>query len=188
MAKETEKIKDEELVVAFQSGDKQAMNELLTRYAGFVKSCARKFFLGGGETDDLAQEGMMGLCRAVSEYDAEKEQGSSFKTFAKLCVHRRIIDAVKKANRKKNAQTLPLDTAQTSVDLDPDEALILDDEERELKEKMSRVLSDFEFKVASMYIEGMSCADIVDVTGKTYKSVDNALQRSKRKLSEIFRV
>ena len=188
MTEQTKKRTDEELALASQSGDSKATEELLTRYSDLVRHLSRGFFLVGGETDDLIQEGMMGLCRAVAEYDAEKEKGCSFKTFAKLCVSRRIIDAVKKANRKKNAQPLPLDTAQTGVDLDPDEALILDDEQRELKEKMSRVLSDFEFKVASMYIEGMSCADITDATGRPYKSVDNALQRSKRKLSEIFGV
>ncbi len=188
MGKETEKIQDEALVSAFQSGDKQAMDELLVRYAGMVKSYARKFFLVGGETDDLSQEGMMGLCRAVVDYDAENAQGSSFKTFAKLCVSRRIIDAVKKAKRKKNAPTYSLETTQVGTDVDPDEALILDDEERELREKMSRVLSDFEYRVASMYIDGMSQADISEATGRPVKSVDNALQRSKRKLSEIFGV
>lgn len=188
MGKEENKTKDEILVLAFQSGDKQAMDELLVRYAGMVKSCARKFFLVGGETDDLVQEGMFGLYRAVVDYDVKNEQGSSFKTFAKLCVSRRIIDAVKKATRKKNAPTFPLDTTQAGTDLNPEEALILDDEQRELKQKMSRVLSDFEYKVASMYMEGMSCADISDATGRSAKSVDNALQRSKRKLSEIFRI
>lgn len=183
-----EKIKDEALVSAFQSGDKQAIDELLKRYAGLVKSCARRFFLVGGETDDLVQEGMFGLCRAVVDYDVSNAQGSSFKTFAKLCVSRRIIDAVKKANRKKNAPTYPLDTTQADMDLNPEEILILDDEERELREKMSRVLSDFEYKVATMYIDGISCADISDATGRPIKSVDNALQRSKRKLSEIFGV
>lgn len=183
---------DEELVLLAQNGDKQAMEELLLRHAGLVRGCARGFFLIGGETEDLIQEGMIALYGAIGDYKAG-ETASSFKNFAYLCISRRIIDAVKSSARKKNA---PLNNAEPinveeieniSTILNPEDALILQDDKREFRQKMSGVLSDFEFKVTTMYMDGMSCAEICKATGKTAKSVDNALQRSKRKLQEVLR-
>ncbi len=183
---------DEQLVALSQGGDKRATEELLLRYAGVVRYCARGFFLAGGETEDLIQEGMIGLYYAVGDYRLE-EKGSSFKNFAYMCVSRRIIDAVKAAARKKNA---PLNDgvaigtfggqAQDLI-LSPEDLLIISDERRELKQKMSKALSDFEFKITSMYIDGMTCAEICEATGKTQKSVDNAIQRSKRKLQQVLK-
>ena len=188
-----EKIKksDEELVTLAQSGDKRAEEELLFRHTGLVRCCARGFFLVGGETEDLIQEGMIGLYRAIGDYKLE-EGGCSFKNFAYLCVQRRIIDAVKAAACKKNE---PLNGGVTwdeyamgdSHYLSPEDLLILSDERRELKHNMSRVLSDFEYKIMSMYVDGMTCAEICEVTGKQMKSVDNAIQRSKRKLQKILK-
>ena len=184
---------DEELVALSQNGDKQATEELLLRHAGLVRGCARGFFLIGGETEDLIQEGMIGLYNAIGEY-RQSEDGSNFKNFAHLCVSRRIIDAVKASARKKNS---PLNNATSigligavgtlSNGLSPEDTLILRDDRREFRQKMSGVLSDFEFKVATMYMDGMSCREICEATGKSSKSVDNALQRSKRKLQEVLR-
>ena len=183
---------DEELVLLAQKGDKQAMEELLLRHAGLVRGCARGFFLIGGETEDLIQEGMIALYGAIGDYQTG-ETASSFKNFAYLCISRRIIDAVKASARKKNS---PLNNAEpinveelenVSTILNPEDALILQDDKREFRQKMSGVLSDFEFKVTTMYMDGMSCAEICKATGKTAKSVDNALQRSKRKLQEVLR-
>ncbi len=184
---------DEELVALSQNGDKQATEELLLRHAGLVRGCARGFFLIGGETEDLIQEGMIGLYNAIGEY-RQCEGGSSFKNFAHLCVSRRIIDAVKASARKKNS---PLNNAtsigvlgaseELSDGLNPEDALILRDDRREFRQKMSGVLSDFEVKVTTMYMDGMSCGEICQATGKSAKSVDNALQRSKRKLQEVLR-
>ena len=184
---------DEELVVLSQNGDKQATEDLLLRHAGLVRGCARGFFLIGGETEDLIQEGMIGLYNAIGEY-RQTEGGSSFKNFAYLCVSRRIIDAVKTSARKKNS---PLNNAtsigmiggaeELSDGLNPEDALILRDDRREFRQKMSGVLSDFEFKVTTMYMDGMSCGEICQATGKSVKSVDNALQRSKRKLQEVLK-
>lgn len=179
---------DEELVALSQNGDKQATEELLLRHAGLVRGCARGFFLIGGETEDLIQEGMIGLYSAIGEYQ-QGESASSFKNFAYLCVSRRIIDAVKASARKKNA---PLNDAigivgeDISPELSPEDMLILRDDRREFRQKMSGVLSDFEFKVTTMYMDGMTCAEICEATGKSAKSVDNALQRSKRKLQEVL--
>jgi RNA polymerase sporulation-specific sigma factor len=184
---------DEELVKLAKTGDKRATEELLLRHAGLVRGCARGFFPIGGETEDLIQEGMIGLYNAIGEYK-EAEENSSFKNFAYLCVTRRIIDAVKTSARKKNS---PLNTAtpigvlgsseEISGGLNPEDALILQDDRREFRQKMSGVLSDFEFKVTTMYMDGMSCGEICEATGKSAKSVDNALQRSKRKLQEVLR-
>ena len=183
---------DEELVTLAQSGDKRATEELLLRHTGVVRCCARGFFLIGGETEDLIQEGMIGLYHAIVDYKFE-EGGSSFKNFAYLCVSRRIIDAVKTAARKKNE---PLnggvafeetESAYSELNLSPEDLLIISDERRELKNKMSRALSDFEFKITSMYVDGMTCAEICEATGTDMKSVDNAIQRSKRKLQQILK-
>ena len=183
---------DEELVTLAQKGDKQAMEELLIRHAGLVRGCARGFFLIGGETEDLIQEGMIGLYGAIGDY-RQDETASSFKNFAYLCISRRIIDAVKTSARKKNS---PLNDAtliglgaekELSEYSNPEDWLILRDDRREFRQKMSGVLSDFEFKVATMYMDGMTCAEICEATGKAAKSVDNALQRSKKKLQEVLK-
>ena len=178
---------DEELVARSQKGDKQATEELLLRHSGLVRSCARGFFLVGGETEDLIQEGMIGLYRAVEDY---KSGGLSFKNFAYLCVSRRIIDAVKISASKKNE---PLNRSVSDANMtivtdgiDPDERMILNDDRREFQQVMSRVLSDFEFKITVMYMDGMSCTEICEATGKSAKSVDNAIQRSKRKLQQYL--
>ena len=186
-----QKQSDEALVELSQKGDKQATELLLWRHSGLVRGCARRFFLMGGETEDLIQEGMIGLYNAIGDY-RKKEDGRSFKNFAYLCVSRRIIDAVKSSTRKKNAalnfSVSTEDGDWMTTDLSPEDMLILNDDKREFQQKMSRVLSDFEFKIISMYIEGMSCAEICEATGQTAKSVDNAIQRSKKKLQEILKV
>ena len=186
---QNEKKTDEELVELSQNGDKLAMEELLLRHSGLVRGCARGFFLVGGETEDLIQEGMIGLYRAIGDYK-KKEGGRSFKNFAYLCVSRRIIDAVKASARKKNApigQCVPMEDDWVASDFNPEDLLILRDDRREFRQKMSKALSDFEFKVTSMYMDGMSCSEICEATGKSGKSVDNAIQRSKRKLQEILK-
>ena len=181
---------DEDLVARYQHGDRQALDELMLRHSGLVRSCARGFFLVGGETEDLIQEGMIGLYHAIQDYK-KSEDSSSFKNFAYLCVSRRIIDAVRSATNKKNASAqyflsaLPYETVGSG--LSPEDMLILSDERKEFRQKMSKTLSDFEFKVTTMYVEGMSSREICDTTGKTAKSVDNALQRSKRKLQQLLK-
>ena len=189
MENDTVKKTDEELVLLAQKGDKVATETLLWRHAELVRGCARRFFLVGGETEDLIQEGMIGLYSAIGDYK-NKENGRSFKNFAYLCVSRRIIDAVKNAARKKN---VPLNYSVSDLKetyafdgLTAEDMLILDDDRRELKQLMSRTLSDFEFKITTMYVDGMSCLEICEATGKSEKSVDNALQRSKRKLQAVL--
>lgn len=182
---------DESLVERAQTGDKQATEELLSRYAGLVRGRARGFFLVGGETEDLIQEGMIGLYRAVSEYRTDREGGMSFKNFAYLCVSRRIIDAVKASARKKN---VPLNNYVSLFQSEwempvssPEDEVIRGEDRREFLQKMSKELSDFEFRVTVMYMDGLSCAEICEATGKEEKSVDNAIQRSKKKLQKLLK-
>ena len=184
MADELSKKTDEELVKLAQADDQGAIEELLRRHSGLVRSCARRYFLVGGETEDLIQEGMIGLYRAIRSYDGTREGCSSFKNFAYLCISRQILDAVKRAS-KSNAET-SLNGGMAQSGLSPEELLILSDEQKEFRQKMSRVLSDFEFKVMTMYMDGMTCAEICEATGKSPKSVDNALLRSKRKLLQMI--
>ena len=182
---------DESLVERAQAGDKQATEELLSRYAGLVRGRARGFILVGGETEDLIQEGMIGLYRAVSEYRVDREGGMSFKNFAYLCVSRRIIDAVKASARKKN---VPLNNYVSLFQSEwempvssPEDEVIRGEDRREFLQKMSKELSDFEFRVTVMYMDGLSCAEICEATGKEEKSVDNAIQRSKKKLQKLLK-
>lgn len=177
---------DEQLVSLAQKGDEQATEALIVRYGAFVRSRARRFFLVGGETEDLIQEGSMGLFLAIRNYSGEKS-GKSFKNFAYLCVLNKIIDAVKKANAKKNAlfnNSIPADLAvgQVSKELSPDDILIAIEQEEEIRGIMRDVLSKFELDIFTMYIDGFSYLEICKKTGKSMKSVDNAVQRSRKKL------
>ncbi len=181
---------DEALVVRAQKGDASATEQLLRRYAGTVRAHARRFFLAGGETDDLVQEGMIGLYAAVREYRAE--EGKSFKNFAYLCVRRHILDAVKASARRKNG---PLNESVSLSDPDlgnraeegsPEDLVLEGEEEREFRKRLTKELSDFEFRVMTMYLDGMSYAEICEATGKNNKSIDNALTRAKKKLQASY--
>ena len=174
---------DEALVLKAQGGDTAATEALLLRYKNVVLAHARKYFLAGGETDDLVQEGMIGLYGAIGDYSAAS--GKSFKNFAYLCVTRRIYDVLRREGRRHLADTLSDPDALEGGDTPED--FLLDGESRaELNGKLMRTLSDFEFRVVTMYLDGMSYADICEATGKPLKSVDNALVRSKRKLQVAF--
>ena len=184
-----EKKTDETLVALSQNGDKLAQEELLVRYAKLVRFCARKFFLIGGEQEDLFQEGMMGLYQAIENYK-ETDGGKTFKNFAYLCIRRRIIDAVKSASSNKNA---PLNNSVPVADVEnllsretPEGIAISMDDSLEWNKTMSRVLTDIEFKVFTMYLDGEKCSEICEITGKSVKSVDNAIQRSKKKLLRVL--
>ncbi len=181
---------DETLVTSAQGGDKAAEAELLVRYRKLVLFYARKFFLVGGETEDLIQEGMIGLYQAIGSFKRDENNAYAFKKFASLCVWRQIIDAVKVAAGKKNEPLKDyVSIAEEWVSLseiNPEETMILADDQKELNEKMSRILTDTEFKVFRMYMDGMSCSQICEITGREYKSVDNAIQRSKQKLRKAL--
>ena len=181
---------DEALVKRAQGGDASATEQLLRRYAGTVRAHARRFFLAGGDMDDLVQEGMIGLYAAVREYRAE--EGKSFKNFAYLCVRRHILDAVKASARRKNG---PLNESVSLSDPvlgdraeegSPEDLVLEGEEEREFRKRLTKELSDFEFRIMTMYLDGMSYAEICEATGKNNKSIDNALTRAKKKLQASY--
>ena len=181
---------DEYLASLSQSGDKQATETLMLRYSALVRALARGYFLAGGETEDLIQEGMIGLYNAITDY--KETEGKTFKNFAYMCITRKLLDALKKYTSKKNqlfSQSVSVEQAQfwAYAGPTPEDNLILSDERREFKRRMSSVLSDFEFKITCMYMEGLTRAEICESTGKTPKSVDNAIERSKKKLLALLK-
>lgn len=185
---------DEEIIDRIHKDDTQAMDYILEKYKNLVRKKARKLFLIGGDRDDLIQEGMIGLYKAVRDYD--KTHQSSFASFADLCISRQIYDAIKASNRQKN---IPLNTYisfyapafdEKSGNMFADnkenpEALVIDRENVDALEKeFKEVLSDFEKEVLSLYLEGLKYQEIALRIQREPKSVDNALQRIKSKLSK----
>lgn len=161
---------DESLAARAQAGEEGAEAELLNRYKSAVRARARKFFLEGGETEDLVQEGMIGLFAAVRAY--RQDGGKSFKNFAYLCVSRRIYDALRAAGKLPEVEELDPDSVPEGGT--PEDLLL------------TGALSDFEFRVVTLWLDGMSYASIAEATGKDRKSIDNALARSKKKLMNSF--
>lgn len=189
---------DEMLAGLSRSGDESAGSELARRYRPLIKRCTRPYFLLGGDTEDLIQEGMIGLVSSMRSYDAEG--GSSFRSYAELCIRRRILDAIKAAGRLKH---MPLNSGLSLDELDgsedgtaalneikyspsPEELVI----EREQKDSLylacRSILSPLERKVLSGYLEGLSYEEIAARCEKPVKSVDSALQRIRKKLSAEF--
>ena len=172
---------DEALARMAQGGDGAAEEELLNRYKSTVRARARMFFLEGGETEDLVQEGMIGLFDAVRAW--REEGGKSFKNFAYLCVSRRIYDALRAAGRPREYGGDPDTLSEGGT---PEDTLLAGEMRAELRLRLTGTLSDFEFRVVTLWLEGMSYASIARVTGKDMKSIDNALARSKKKLQKSF--
>lgn len=175
---------DEELALSAQKGDSAAVEELFFRYKNAVRSRARKFFLAGGEPEDLVQEGMIGLYCAIRDYSPSS--GKSFKNFAYLCVTRRIYDALRIAGRHVS-ETDGSDPDTLAQELgSPEEFLIDVEAESEFYAGLLKVLSDFEYRVIRLYLDGVSYASIAEATGKDVKSIDNALARAKKKLQKSY--
>ncbi|MBW3562391.1 MAG: RNA polymerase sporulation sigma factor SigH [Actinobacteria bacterium] len=193
---------DEQLVEEARQGDQVALAELLDRYRRFARAKARSYFLVGGDRDDIIQEGLIGLYKAVRDYEPEHE--ASFRSFAELCITRQILTAIKTATRQKHVplntyvsferpqgdddggRTLG-DTIPDHVDVDPLRQLIDSDELRQLRVTFRELLSGLESDVLSLYVEGRSYHEIAETLGRHVKSVDNALQRIKRKLEHHLR-
>ena len=180
---------DERLAELSQGGDKNATELLLKRYKNVVLSVARRFFLSGGETEDLVQEGMCGLYSAIGGYSEGK---SGFSSYATRCIRNRIIDAVKATSGAKHSALnnfLPI--VEVGEELypsrqNPEDELIKRENRREFLQKISKNLSSFEFQVTVMYMDGLTMAEMSSSTGKPIKSIDNALQRAKRKLLKLL--
>jgi RNA polymerase sporulation-specific sigma factor len=191
---------DEELVAEVRAGDEDALVDLLERYRRFARAKARSYFLVGGDREDVVQEAMIGLYKAVRDYEPGRD--ASFRSFADLCITRQILTAVKAATRQKHVPLnayVPLDRPESPdsarplrdsiVDDGGDDPLrrVLDtDELRELRAVVGEVLSGLETEVLDLYVEGRSYQEIAEHLGRHVKSVDNALQRIKRKLERRF--
>ncbi len=189
---------DEELVFRARGGDEQSLNLLLHRYRRFARAKARAYFLVGGDREDIIQEGMIGLYKAIRDFSVDG--GASFRSFAELCITRQILTAIKTATRQKHTPlnsyvsiSAPRTGSDGDVvpfaeqlagddDVDPLALLVESDDMRELRAVFQEVLSGLEERVLDLYVEGRSYQEIADLLGRQTKSIDNALQRIKRKL------
>lgn len=182
-----ENLSDEELVARFRAGDKRAGETVLARYKNNVLSVARRFFLAGGDTEDLVQEGMCGLYSAMTSFDGQ----GGFSAYAHACIRNRILDAVKKSCAYKNSalnDSMPFceDDAGAGRSFSPEEQLLGSEAASEFFKKMKCALSPLEYRAICMYIDGATMAEMCSALGKTYKQTDNALVRAKHKLVGIF--
>ncbi|AYV68841.1 MULTISPECIES: RNA polymerase sporulation sigma factor SigH [Niallia] len=196
-------LEDEVLVELVHQGESDALDYLIQKYRNFVRAKARSYFLIGADKEDIVQEGMIGLYKAIRDFKEDKL--SSFKAFAELCITRQIITAIKTATRQKH---IPLnsyvsldkpiydeESDRTLMDiisgakvLDPEELIINQEEYDHIEIKMSELLSDLERKVLSLYLDGQSYQEISEELNRHVKSIDNALQRVKRKLERYLEI
>lgn len=193
--------KDEEIVIEAKSGNNRAQEYLISKYEGFVKIKSRSYFLIGADKEDIYQEGMIGLYKSIRDFNPEKL--SSFKAFAELCITRQIITAIKTATRQKH---IPLNTYislnkpiyeaesdRTLIDVlsefkisNPEDLIIGKEEIENIEKAMEKVLSDLEKEVLQSYLDGKSYQEIASDLDRQAKSIDNALQRVKRKLEKCL--
>lgn len=189
---------DEELIHCLRNGEKEITDYIINKYKNLVKEKAKAMFLLGGDNDDLIQEGMIGLFKAIRDYDAQQE--TSFYHFAELCISRQMYTAIEASKRQKhiplnsyvsiyedNDEQPLIDTIQTVKENNP-EALFLNKEYLQMIEmELKKNLSQFETKVLYLHLFGMDYQKIAKVLDKTPKSIDNALQRIKGKTEKIVR-
>ncbi|KGX85399.1 RNA polymerase sporulation sigma factor SigH [Pontibacillus litoralis] len=196
-------LSDEEVVVLVHKGDSRALEHLINKYKNFVRAKARTYFLIGADREDIVQEGMIGLYKAIRDY--QKDKLSSFKAFAELCVTRQIITAIKTATRQKHIplnsyvsldkpiydeesdRTL-LDVIAGTKALDPEQLMINRERFGDMETKMSELLSELEREVLALYLDGQSYQEISVELNRHVKSIDNALQRVKRKLEKYLEI
>lgn len=192
---------DEDIVEEAKKGNTRAQEHLISKYENFVKAKSKSYFLIGADKEDIYQEGMIGLYKAIRDFKADKL--SSFKAFAELCVTRQIITAIKTATRQKH---IPLNTYislnkpiyeeesdRTLIDVlselkitDPEELLIGKEQIKYIEGEMEKVLSSLEMEVLQSYLDGKSYQEIACDLDRQAKSIDNALQRVKRKLEKCL--
>lgn len=192
---------DEDVVALCRTGDSVAVEYLLNKYKNFVRSKARSYFLIGADHEDIVQEGMIGLYKAIRDFRPEKL--ASFRAFAELCITRQIITAIKTATRQKHiplnsyvSLNKPLydeESDRTLLDVcaeghssNPEELIISQEDLRGIHQRIDEVLSDLEQEVLAAYLDGKSYQEIADNLGRHVKSIDNALQRVKRKLERYL--
>lgn len=196
-------LSDGEIIVIIHEGNTDALNFLIRKYQSFVRLKARSYFLIGGDREDIIQEGMIGLYKAIRDF--KEDRLSSFKAFAELCITRQIITAIKTATRQKH---IPLNTSvsldkpvfdeesdRTLLDViagpvldDPEGLMIHREDFVQMEDEMNKVLSSLEKQVLALYLDGQSYQEISEELNRQVKSVDNALQRIKRKLERYMQV
>ena len=193
LIKQYDGIKDEELIFRFKNGESEILDYLMEKYKNMVRKKARTMFLIGGENDDLRQEGMIGLFKAVRDYQPDKD--ATFQTFASICVDRQIYNAIQSSNRQKHQ---PLNSYVSLSEQDGEneehlgdtwvenpESIIIDQENVEnLEQEITTTLSPMENQVLEYYLAGNGYGEIAELMGKTPKSIDNALRRIRTKIKE----
>ncbi len=194
-------MEDEQVVELVRAGDEIALEYLINKYRNFVRAKARSYFLIGADREDIVQEGMIGLYKSIRDFRPDKL--ASFRAFAELCITRQIITAIKTATRQKhiplnsyvslNKPIFDEDSDRTLLDIlsgtkvsDPEELVISREEFVHIEKKMGEFLSELEWKVLMFYLEGKSYQEIADDLNRHVKSIDNALQRVKRKLERYL--
>lgn len=194
-------MEDEDVVDKARTGDPLALDYLMTKYKNFVRLKARSYFLIGADREDIVQEGMIGLYKAIRDYD--RDRLTSFKAFAELCITRQIITAIKTATRQKhiplnsyislNKPIYEEESDRTLLDVisgakitDPEELIISSEELYFMENQMVELLSDLEWEVLMAYLDGKSYQEIANELDRHVKSIDNALQRVKRKLERYL--
>ncbi len=192
---------DEEIIEDAKTGDNKALEYIINKYKSFVRAKARTYFLIGADREDIIQEGMIGLYKAIRDFREDKL--SSFRAFAELCITRQIITAIKTATRQKhiplnsyvslNKPIFDEESDRTLMDVigeesisDPEEMIINREEFKGIESKMGEILSELEWEVLSLYLEGKSYQEIAEELDRHIKSIDNALQRVKRKLEKYL--
>ncbi|MFD2627743.1 RNA polymerase sporulation sigma factor SigH [Oceanobacillus kapialis] len=192
---------DDEILQLVHEGDSHALDFLIQKYRNFVRAKARTYFLIGADKEDIIQEGMIGLYKAIRDFDEDKL--SSFKAFAELCVTRQIITAIKTATRQKHiplnsyvsldkpmydeeSERTLLDVIAGSEAIDPQEMLLHREKFGDMELKLSELLSELEKKVLHLYLDGCTYQEISVNLKRHVKSIDNALQRVKKKLEQLL--
>ena len=198
-----ERMRDEDIALLASTGQENATDYLLSKYRGVVLAKARRYFLIGADKEDIIQEGMIGLFKAVRDYRIENE--TSFSTFANLCITRQILTAVKSATRKKHiplntyisldktindeeSETTLIETLIDEFEQSPEDIVINKEGFSKTEKIIFSVLSKFETQVLMKYLEGKSYSDIATILNKSEKSIDNALQRIKKKIEKYITI
>lgn len=194
-------LEESQIVDFARNGDDRAQEFLIKKYKNFVRAKARSYFLIGADKEDIIQEGMIGLFKAIRDFKSDKI--SSFRAFAELCITRQIITAIKTATRQKHiplnsyvslnkpiydeeSERTLLDVITGSKVSDPEELLISREEVSSIESKIGEILSEFEWQVLTYYLQGKSYQEIAKDLDRHVKSIDNALQRVKRKLERFL--
>lgn len=201
MIQEYNNISDEELIVRLRDGENQITDYIIEKYKDLVRQKTKSMYILGADHDDLLQEGMIGLFKAIRDYDAGRD--ASFYTFADLCITRQVYTAIRASNRKKHSflntyvslyekkdgmgdESLELIQALVSNDAKNPEEMVIDQENLEsLENCIEQELSSFEMQVLELYLTGMSYTEIARVLGKTDKATDNAMHRVKTKIKSL---